>query len=56
MTLRCKHGDLAIIVHKFEGCEGKLGVIVKVIGPPEPHPLTELICLQFVPAAVTRCG
>ena len=43
-TMRCKHGDLAIIVKDFEGCEGNLGLIVKVVGPAEHHPDTELIC------------
>jgi hypothetical protein len=47
--MRCKHGDLAVIVNDFEGCEGNLGVIVEVIGPPEHHPNTPLICWQVVP-------
>jgi len=47
--MRCKHGDLAVVVNDFEGCEGNLGVIVEVIGPPENHPETPLICWQVVP-------
>jgi hypothetical protein len=47
--MRCKHGDLAIIVKDFEGCEGNLGLIVKVVGPAEHHPDTELICWQVIP-------
>lgn len=47
--MRCKHGDLAIIVHDFHGCEGNIGVIVKVVGPPESHPATEHICWVIKP-------
>ena len=31
--MRCKHGDLAIIVDDFDGCKGNVGLIV--IGPAE---------------------
>lgn len=47
--MRCKHGDLAIIVHDFLGCEGNIGVIVQVVGPPESHPATENICWGIKP-------
>ena len=39
--MRCKDGDLAIIVQDFPGCEGNLGVLVEVVGPPTSHPDTE---------------
>ena len=47
--MRCKHGDLAIIVQDFPGCEGNLGILVEVIGPPTSHPDTELICWIIKP-------
>ena len=31
---RCKQGDLAIVIREFEGCEGNLGKLVRVIGYP----------------------
>ena len=33
--MRCKQGDLAIIVDDFDGCKGNIGLIVKLIGPAE---------------------
>ena len=36
--MRCKAGDLAVIVNDFRGCEANIGIIVKVAGPPEVHP------------------
>jgi len=33
MTLRCKHGDLAVIVGEYPGCEANIGRIVQVRGP-----------------------
>lgn len=33
MTLRCKHGDLAVIVGEYSGCEANIGRIVQVRGP-----------------------
>ena len=47
--MRCKHGDLAIIIQDFEGCEGNLGVIVRVIGPAINHPATTMACWQIKP-------
>jgi hypothetical protein len=47
--MRCKDGDLAIIVQDFEGCEGNLGVIVRVIGPATSHPATTMVCWQIKP-------
>lgn len=49
MKLRCKHGDLAIIIGDFPGCEENLGVIVKVVGPPELHKGTQMICWDIYP-------
>lgn len=33
MTLRCKDGDLAVIVGEYLGCEANIGRIVQVRGP-----------------------
>jgi len=33
MTLRCKHGDMAVIVGEYPGCEDNIGRIVQVRGP-----------------------
>jgi hypothetical protein len=33
MKLRCKHGDLAVIVGEYSGCEANIGRIVQVRGP-----------------------
>jgi hypothetical protein len=49
IIMRCKDGDLAIIVQDFEGCEGNLGVIVRVIGPATTHPATTMVCWQINP-------
>ena len=32
--MRCKEGDMAVIIKDFPSCEANLGVIVKVVGPP----------------------
>ena len=45
--MRCKHGDLAIIVDDFDGCKGNIGLIVRVIGPAEI--VLEMACWQIIP-------
>ena len=35
MTLRCKEGDLAVIVGEYPGCEANIGRIVQVRGPAQ---------------------
>jgi hypothetical protein len=47
--MKCKHGDLAIIIQDFKGCEGNLGVIVRVIGPAIKHPATSMPCWEIKP-------
>ena len=47
MNLRCKDGDLAIIVDDFDGCKGNIGLIVRVIGPAEI--VLEMTCWQIIP-------
>jgi hypothetical protein len=45
--MKCKHGDLAIIVNDFEGCKGNIGLLVRVIGPAEI--IMEMVCWQVIP-------
>jgi len=33
MTLRCKHGDIAVIVHDTPDCRANIGRLVQVRGP-----------------------
>ena len=35
MTLRCKHGDLAVIINETPQCRVNIGLIVQVRGPLE---------------------
>ena len=35
MTLRCKHGDLAIIINETPQCRDNIGLIIEVRGPLE---------------------
>jgi hypothetical protein len=43
--MKCKHGDLAIIVDDFEGYKGNIGLLVRVIGPAEI--IMEMACWQL---------
>ena len=45
--MKCKHGDLAIIVDDFEGCKGNIGLLVRVIGPAEV--VMNMNCQQLIP-------
>jgi hypothetical protein len=49
--MRCKDGDLAIIIQDIPGCEKNLGVIVKVIGPVIRHSATSMPCWQIKPVS-----
>ena len=49
--MRCKEGDLAVIVKEFSGCEKNLGVVVKLIGPVQfvaaiEHPMWPVVPLS----------
>jgi len=37
MSLRCRDGDLAVIVGELYGCEANIGRIVQVRGPAMPN-------------------
>jgi len=53
MTLRCKHGDLAVIVGEYPGCEANIGRIVQVRGPAHLSEQSgELLCWVIRP--ITR--
>jgi hypothetical protein len=42
--MKCKHGDLAIIVDEFEGCKGNIGLLVRLTGPADT--IMEMACWQ----------
>lgn len=49
MQLRCKAGDLALIVHDEPGCESNIGHIVQVRGPVMHNPRLQLNCWLIKP-------
>jgi hypothetical protein len=52
MALRCKDGDLAVIVGEMPGCESNIGRIVQVRGPAKLNHQCGLICWRI--RTVTR--
>lgn len=38
MKLRCKPGDIAIVIRDFRGCEGNIGYFVTIGKAKETHP------------------
>ena len=52
--MRCKHGDLAVIVHDFASCGGNVGTTVHVIGPPIKHSDSPHLCWQVRPVNRTK--
>ncbi len=52
MDLRCKDGDLAVIVGDMPGCESNIGRIVEVRGPAKLNKQCGLICWRI--RSVTR--
>ena len=52
MELRCKDGDLAVIVGEMPGCEANIGRIVEVRGPAKLNHQCGLICWRI--RTVTR--
>ena len=50
MTLRCKDGDLAVIVGELPGCEANIGRIVQVRGPARiSEQCGDLLCWVIKP-------
>lgn len=59
MKLRCKSGDLALVVYDEPGCENNIGRLLRVRGPAEFSPYYELTTWEIkpvnpVPWAVVR--
>jgi hypothetical protein len=50
MSLRCKQGDLALVVYDEPGCESNIGRAVEVRGPVEINPRIGLQCWLIRPA------
>jgi len=49
MTLRCKEGDLALILYDKPGCEPNIGRLVKVRGPMRVNSQLKLRCWKILP-------
>ena len=49
MKLRCRDGDLAVIVGDFHGCEKNIGRIVHVRGPAMFNKQCSMICWDIKP-------
>ena len=54
MSLRCKQGDLALVVYDEPGCESNIGRAVEVRGPVEINPRVGLQCWLIRPAGSSR--
>jgi len=54
MTLRCKAGDLALVVYDEPGCESNIGRAVEVRGPVSTNPRLDLPCWLIRPAGNSR--
>ncbi|MBM3151883.1 MAG: hypothetical protein FJ189_01805 [Gammaproteobacteria bacterium] len=49
MNLRCKDGDLALVIHDEPDCEANIGRMVEVRGPVNFNPRLELPCWLVKP-------
>ena len=54
MSLRCKAGDLALVVYDEPGCESNIGRAVEVRGPVAINPRIGLQCWLIRPAGSSR--
>jgi hypothetical protein len=54
MSLRCKAGDLALVVYDEPGCRSNIGRAVEVRGPVEINPRIGLQCWLIRPAGSNR--
>ena len=54
MSLRCKPGDLALVVYDEPGCEYNIGRAVEVQGPVSTNPRLDLPCWLIRPAGSSR--
>ena len=49
MEMRCKEGDLALVIHDEPGCESNIGRVVEVRGPLNVNERLELPCWLIRP-------
>ncbi len=49
MNLRCKPGDIALVLYDEPGCEANIGRIVQVQGPINTNPRLQLPCWLIQP-------
>ena len=54
MSLRCKAGDLALVVQDEPGCRANIGRVVEVRGPVQTNPRIGLQCWLIRPAGSNR--
>ena len=54
MNLRCKQGDLALVVYDEPGCESNIGRAVEVRGPVQTNPHLGVSCWLIRPAGSSR--
>ena len=54
MSLRCKQGDLALVVYDEPGCESNIGRAVEVRGPVATNPRLGVRCWLIRPAGSSR--
>ena len=54
MSLRCKAGDLALVVYDEPGCESNIGRAVEVRGPVAINPRIGLQCWLIRPIGSSR--
>ena len=54
MSLRCKAGDLALVVYDEPGCESNIGRAVEVRGPVAINPRIGLRCWLIQPTGSSR--
>jgi hypothetical protein len=53
MTLRCKQGDLALVIHEEESCRSNIGKFVRVAGPVDFNPILKKHCWLIEPVNQT---
>ncbi len=49
MLLRCKEGDLALVIHDEESCRANIGKLVRVAGPVEYNKQLKKDCWLIEP-------
>jgi hypothetical protein len=53
IMLRCKPGDIALVLYDEPGCEANIGRIVQVQGPINTNPQLQLPCWLIQPFEAT---